>query len=151
MKLLVLNVPLVIVVDLPELVERLDPSAQAPPTPLNSMDPDRVTVLVVMVCPVVVELNVILPVDDHVVAAIKVIDPAMFKVGVVPVAKVTVPAETLMFKQASAPVIVTVYVPAWLKNTESAVVGTEAPPGPPDVADQLVVLVVFQVPVPPTQ
>jgi hypothetical protein len=37
------------------------------------------------------------------------------------------------------------------KNTLSAAVGTEAPPVPFDVADQLVVLVESQVPVPRTQ
>jgi hypothetical protein len=37
------------------------------------------------------------------------------------------------------------------KNTLSAAVGTEAPPAPPDVADQLVVLVLSQVPVPRIQ
>jgi hypothetical protein len=35
--------------------------------------------------------------------------------------------------------------------TSSALVGTEAPPAPPEVADQFVVLVEFQVPEPPTQ
>jgi hypothetical protein len=44
-----------------------------------------------------------------------------------------------------------VYVAAWSKKTLSATVGTEAPPPPPEVADQLVVDDVFQVPVPPTQ
>jgi hypothetical protein len=38
-----------------------------------------------------------------------------------------------------------------LKNTSSALVGTLAPPAPLLVADQLVVFVAFQVPVPPTQ
>jgi hypothetical protein len=37
------------------------------------------------------------------------------------------------------------------KNTLSAAVGTDAPLAPPDVADQLVVVVLSQVPVPPTQ
>jgi hypothetical protein len=37
------------------------------------------------------------------------------------------------------------------KNTLSAAVGTDAPVAPPDESDQLVVLVLFQVPVPPTQ
>jgi len=54
-------------------------------------------------------------------------------------------------KQFNAPVQVTVYVAVCTKNTESAAVGTEAPPAPPGVADQFVVEVVFQVPEPPTQ
>jgi hypothetical protein len=37
------------------------------------------------------------------------------------------------------------------KNTLSAAVGTDAPPAPPDDADQLVVLVESQVPVPRIQ
>jgi hypothetical protein len=40
---------------------------------------------------------------------------------------------------------------AVLKNTLSELVGTDAPPDPPEVADQLVVVVLSQVPVPPTQ
>ena len=75
----------------------------------------------------------------------------MLKVGDVPFAKVTVPAETVQFAQLSAPVQVTVYVPAWSKKTLSADVGTEAPLAPPDAADQFVVDVVFHVPEPPTQ
>jgi hypothetical protein len=47
--------------------------------------------------------------------------------------------------------MVTVYVPAWSKKTLSATVGTLAPLAPPLLALQLVVLVVFHVPVPPTQ
>jgi hypothetical protein len=38
-----------------------------------------------------------------------------------------------------------------LKNTLSDAVGTDAPLAPPDDADQLAVLVLSQVPVPPTQ
>ena len=48
--------------------------------------------------------------------------------------------------------VVTVPVPeSELKVTVSAVVGTEAPPAPPVVADQFVVLLELHVPVPPTQ
>jgi hypothetical protein len=36
-------------------------------------------------------------------------------------------------------------------RTSSAEVGTEAPPAPPDVADQWVVVAASHVPVPPTQ
>jgi hypothetical protein len=39
----------------------------------------------------------------------------------------------------------------WSKITLSEVVGTEAPLDPPEEVDQFVVLVVFQVPEPPTQ
>lgn len=37
------------------------------------------------------------------------------------------------------------------KNVRSALVGADAPPAPPDVADQLAVFVLSQVPDPPTQ
>jgi hypothetical protein len=48
--------------------------------------------------------------------------------------------------------IVTVPVPELASNiTSSATVGKEAPEAPPDVADQFVVKVLFQVPEPPTQ
>jgi hypothetical protein len=48
------------------------------------------------------------PVLLHTVAASKVIEPLMAKVGEVPVANVTVPAEAVMSKQVNAPVMVTV-------------------------------------------
>jgi hypothetical protein len=53
-------------------------------------------------------------------------------------------------------VIVTVNAPVptlefTLKVTSSATVGTDAPPAPPEVADQFVVEVRFQFPEPPTQ
>ena len=48
--------------------------------------------------------------------------------------------------------VVQVPVPELLsKITVSAATGAEAPPAPPDVADQLVVLLASHVPVPPTQ
>jgi hypothetical protein len=56
----------------------------------------------------VVELNVIVPVLLQTVAATNDMLPEMANVGVVPVANVTVPADTVMLKQAKAPVIVTV-------------------------------------------
>jgi len=57
---------------------------------------------------VVVELNVIAPVELHTVPANSVMEPRMFNVGDVPVANVTVPADTVMSRQANAPVMVTV-------------------------------------------
>jgi hypothetical protein len=87
------------------------PRLQLPATPLNVMAPLMVTPLVVIVR-LVVELNVIVPVLLQTVAATKDMPPEMASVGVVPVANVTVPADTVMLKQVSAPVIVTVYVAA---------------------------------------
>ena len=91
----------------PVLVKAL-PNVQPPPKPLRSTDPDIETPLVVIVLPVVVELNVTLPVELQTVPASKDIEPAMLIEGDVPVAKVTVPAETVMSRHAKAPVIVTV-------------------------------------------
>lgn len=84
------------------------PSVQYPPIPLKNNLPAKLTPLVVIVCPVVVLLNVIFAVELHTVPANSDIEPRMFNVGDVPVAKVAVPAETVMFRHAKAPVIVTV-------------------------------------------
>jgi hypothetical protein len=57
---------------------------------------------------VVVELNVITPVELHTVPATNDMEPRTFSVGDVPVANVTVPADTVMSRQFKAPVMVTV-------------------------------------------
>ena len=112
------------------------------------MDAKIVTALVVMVF-AVVALKVIVPVALQIVPVTSDMLPEIASVPVL--VNVTVPAETVISRHVSAPVIVTVYVPAWSKKTLSVAVGTDAPDAPPDDADQLVVLLVFQVPVPPTQ
>ena len=91
------------------------------------------------------------PVLVHSVPASNVMAPDTARVGVVPVANVTVPALVVILPHVNAPVIVTVYVAAWSKNTESTGPGGGAPVAPPDENDQLVVEVVFHVPAPPTQ
>jgi hypothetical protein len=100
------------------IVERLPaasvnelPSDQPPPAPLNVSGPILVP-FVVTVLPVVVALNVVTPVLFHTVPATNDILPDTISVGEVPVAKVTVPADTVISKQRIAPVRVTVYVPA---------------------------------------
>lgn len=122
-----------------------------PPVPLNTIEHDNVLPLVVIVLPVVVDENVIVPEADQVVLATIVKLPRQL---IVPeLEKVNAP-DPVQFsdKQFSAPVRVTVPVPeAALKKTSSVAVGTEAPEEPPEVADQLVVEEVFHVPVPPTQ
>lgn len=89
-------------------VDNALPNVQPPPTPLKSIAPEIVTPLVVTVLPVDVELNVIVPVLLHTVPANSDMEPRMFNVGDVPVANVTVPADTVMSRQAKAPVMVTV-------------------------------------------
>ncbi len=66
------------------------------------------TPLVVTVLPVVVDENVIGPVELHTVPAINDMEPRTSNVGDVPAANVTVPADTVMSRQAKAPVMVTV-------------------------------------------
>ena len=63
---------------------------------------------VVAIVWLVVALKVVVPVEVHTVPATSDIEPRTFSVGVVPVAKVTLPADTVILRQASAPVIVTV-------------------------------------------
>ena len=84
------------------------PRVHSPPTPLNVIAAFIVTPFVVTVFPVVVDEKVIAPVLDQIVPAASNIDPRIFSVGDVPVANVTVPADTVMSRPANAPVIVTV-------------------------------------------
>jgi hypothetical protein len=85
------------------------PKDQAPATPLKLIVAALNEVpLVVIVLPVVVELNVIPPVLLHTVPATNDMLPETANVGVVPVANVTTPADTVISKHNNAPVIVTV-------------------------------------------
>jgi hypothetical protein len=149
----VINDPAVTVILPEDPVTIALPRVHSPPTPLKLIPlvEPILAPLVVTVLPVDVELNVIPTFEFHMVPETRNIDPLIFKVGEVPVTNVTVPLETLISKQFSAPDNVTVYVPDWSKNTESLTVGTDAPLGPPDVSLQLVVLNGPQVPEPPTQ
>jgi hypothetical protein len=84
------------------------PSVHSPPAPLKVTAPEIVTPLVVTVLPVLVDENVSVPVELHTVPATSDIEPRTSNVGDVPVANVTVPADTVIFRQFSAPVMVTV-------------------------------------------
>ena len=106
-KLAVLTVPVLNVKVALPIVNAL-PNVHPPPAPLNRTLPNIVVPLVVTVLPVVVAEKVIVPVALHTVPANSDIEPRMSSVGDVPVAKVTVPAETVMSRHAKAPVIVTV-------------------------------------------
>jgi len=103
------RVPAVSVVVIVLAKVKLSCSVHEPPVPLNVqgllfvIPPDVIVFAVVAV-------NVTAPVIDHTVSAIVDQFPATVRVGVVPCAKVTVPAETVRLRQANAPVIVTVYV-----------------------------------------
>jgi hypothetical protein len=75
----------------------------------------------------------------------------MVSVGDVPLLNEK-PLIVFKLRQFKAPVKVILPEPDPLsKNTLSADVGTDAPDAPPEDADQFVVLLVFQVPAPPTQ
>jgi hypothetical protein len=63
---------------------------------------------VVIVLPVAVALKVIVPELLQIVPATSDIEPLIANVGVVPVAKVTVPVDVVMSRQVKAPVIKTV-------------------------------------------
>jgi hypothetical protein len=82
------------------------PNVQPPPTPLNVMEQFVVPVTGVNVLPVVVALNVIVPLAFHIAPATNVIDPLTARVPVL--VNVTAPAEWVKSKQVSAPVSVTV-------------------------------------------
>ena len=83
------------------------PSVYSPPDPEKFICGSDVP-FVVTVLPVVVDENVIAPVELHTVPANSDMEPRMLSVGPVPVANVTAPADTVMSRQAKAPVMVTV-------------------------------------------
>jgi hypothetical protein len=140
------NVPAVkVVVAVAPSVKAL-PNVQVPPAPFNIILGVRVTPFVVIVL-ALVALNVSVPVLFQTVPATKDMLPDIL--GVPVPANVTVPALTVKSKHDRVPVNVTVYVPAWSKNTLSAAVGRPVPPAPPDVAAQLAELLLAAVP--PTQ
>jgi len=134
------------------------PNAQLPPTPLKVTAEPKPTPLVVTMLPVVVELNVVVPVYVRVkFVAGKVRLPDTFKLIFEP-AKVITPSrpDAVKLLQTLVVLIVTVNAVANTfefasKYTSSAAVGTDAPPAPPDEADQLTVLVASHVPVPRIQ
>jgi hypothetical protein len=105
----------------------------------------------------VVGIKFIVPVADQVIPATKVNPPYMLIVVAEP-AKVPAksPATLVKLKVAHvivvAAAVVTVTTPEFKSNIAlSTDVGTDAPLAPPEVADQLAVLVVSHVAVPPTQ
>jgi hypothetical protein len=102
---------------------------------------------------VTVEVPVIVKAPLHEVAVVvvdKVKLPAQAKVPVL--VNVQVAPVVSKLAQFNAPVIVIVGEPELpLIITASVIVGTEAPPLPPEVVDQLVVEIDVQLPLPPTQ
>jgi hypothetical protein len=144
-KLLRLSVPCVSVTDLGVLVSA---------SPKVTVMPEPFTVTLLKVLPdvviVPVPVRVMLPVWLYVIAETSVTLPATV-IAAVPVRVPANPVQ-LMLRAPVLPVaIVQVPVEAASKNTSSAVVGTEAPPAPPDVAAHLVPAVPSQLAVPPTQ
>jgi hypothetical protein len=151
-----LNVPFVNVIMVPDNALF---KVHSPPTPLKVTDEPNATPLVVMVLPVVVALNVVVPLYVRVkFVAGQNNDPLTVNPILVP-ASVIAPSRPDAVKSAQTLgefAIVTVNAVANTfelasKNTLSDAVGTDAPPAPPDEADQLTVLVLSQVPVPRIQ
>jgi hypothetical protein len=140
------------------LVVNALPNVHPPPTPVK-LTGFTVTPLVVIVHPVVVAANcMVLPAVQVTPVAAIVRLPQTLKTPLL--ATVTLPEagpEIDRLRQDTATAlleIVTVYAVRFdsvSKNTSSLRVGTDAPLAPPDKADQLVVEVVSQPPVPPTQ
>ncbi len=144
-KLLRLIVPCVSVTDLGVLVSA---------SPKVTVMPEPFTVTLLKVLPAVVivpvPVRVMLPVWLYVIAETSVTLPATV-IAAVPVRVPANPVQ-LMLRAPVLPVaIVQVPLDEPSKNTSSAVVGTEAPPAPPDVAAHLVPAVPSQLAVPPTQ
>jgi hypothetical protein len=105
------SVPNVSVVVKPRANDKLSCRAHEPPEPLKVNGLLMVMLPLVMVL-AVVDVNVTAPVVFQTVPTIVLQLPATVNVGVVPVAKVTKPALTVISRQFNAPVIVTVYVAA---------------------------------------
>jgi hypothetical protein len=81
---------------------------------------------------------------------VKVNAPVMVKFA--PSVSASVEESRDAIEQAAVAAVVQVPVPDALSNTTVSVdIGTAMPGNPPVVKDQFVVLVLFQVPVPPTQ
>jgi hypothetical protein len=149
------NVPFVNVIVVPD---NALPKDQPPPTP-SKVTARILTPLVVTVLPVVVALNVVIPLNvrlKFVAGNVRLPDT----VNPIPVpASVIAPSRPDAVKSLQtlgefAIVTVNAPVPTFefaSKNTLSDAVGTDAPPNPPDDADQLTVLVLLQEPVPRTQ
>jgi hypothetical protein len=137
------------------------PSVHPPPTPSNirlvsdpNPPPAKVTVFPVVVA---AKFNVVLLLVQVMPVAANVTLPKTYIVPATGGVSVTLPTRGPATVQSLhvAPVdIVTVYktaLDALSNTTSSIIVGTPALPDPPDVNDQLVAVVVSQVPDPPTQ
>jgi hypothetical protein len=135
------------------------PKDQAPPAPLKTTVTPAEIPLVVIVLPVVVALNVFVPELVRVKFVVgQNNDPLTVKLMLAP-ARVITPSrpdavKSLQTRGVFAIVTVNAPVPTFeltSKNTLSDAVGTDAPPAPPEDADQLVVVVESHVPVPRIQ
>jgi hypothetical protein len=151
-----LNAPFVNAI-LPVVINELD-NVHPPPTPLNVMFDAQLVPLKSTVLPVATAVKLVFPVYVLVkfVAGKRKL-PYMFMLtdpAIVITPSTAVASKSKQFAVAVAKVTVNAAVPVFelaSKKTLSTRVGTDAPLAPPEEAAQLVVLVPFQVPVPPTQ
>jgi hypothetical protein len=96
-------------------------------------------------------LSIVITPPLYVIPGTSVMLPETVK-GAVPFIVPVNPVQLIDRAPVLAPKSVQVMAPeAASKNTSSALVGTDAPPAPPDVVAHLVPAVVFQLLVPPTQ
>jgi hypothetical protein len=120
--------------------------------PENATVPPIVFPLLVIVFPVDVALNVKEIADEKVVLEARNKLPEIVIDGVAPPKNVPPETEIVRSRQTADETAIPTNDPEFeSKKTESAAVGTDAPPAPPDVVAQLRVFVVFQEDAPPTQ
>ena len=122
------------------------PSVHAPPTPSKVTAPPKATPLVVTVLPVVVALNVVVPVyvaEKFVAGNVRLpdtVNPILVPASVIVPSR---PDAVKLLHTLGVVAIVTVNAPVPTfelasKNTLSVAVGTDAPVAPPEDVDQLI-------------
>lgn len=145
--------PLAEVVKVPCVIVRLllpkfnaSPSVTVIPNPFMDTGPRVLPALVSVPVPVILnvpEYVIVIPAESVMLpATVIVTDPAKVPVN---------PVQLMDLAPVLPELMVQVPVDRLVKNTSSAVVGTLAPPAPPDVVDHLVPAVPSQFAVPPTQ
>jgi hypothetical protein len=146
LKFPVLKVPCVTVIDAPDPWLKSSPSVSTVAAPVTVIELKSLPADVSVPVP----LNVTVLLKVQVIAADNVKLPDIV-IGLNPVMVPVNPVQLIERAPAPDPIVTVPAPDAALKNTSSAEVGTEAPPGPPDVADHLVPAVPSQLAVPPTQ
>lgn len=144
LKLLVLKVPAKRLIA-PETV-KASAKSKTSPVPENVNNPNDFPLLVMVAGSAIVTVPVwvkVMPTDKVTLPFIVILaDPVNVPVN---------PVQLILLAPVLPPEIVQVPVERLVKNTSSTLVGTDAPPAPPDVVAHLVPAVPSQLAVPPTQ